>query len=235
MPPRLPSVVSAVDARGGLGRACSATVRRRTCSRSTTASDWQNGHWAQTADGSARGTTSNGSVVARKDWNVLATPASMALVVARTILGCWTGGLTDTHTAAGRRRSARHDPHSRRCGQGGPRVARSRTPALSRSESGREGSAPRNSSCGCSDCGLLEAGPLRRAHTAQGGGRGRVRTCDRSGVRGAGSAASSLYQRQQVSTRALQRSSTTLFNDSSHHEWLHTAPQRPGGSMPDLG
>jgi hypothetical protein len=33
-----------------------------------------------------------------------------------------------------------------------------------------------------------------------------------------------------VSTRALQRSSTTLFNDSSHHEWLHTAPQRPGGS-----
>jgi hypothetical protein len=56
--------------------------------------------------GEAAFTTSDGSVVARKDWKVLlvddaaipprfgsppASPASMALVIARTILGCWTG------------------------------------------------------------------------------------------------------------------------------------------------
>jgi hypothetical protein len=56
--------------------------------------------------GEAAFTTSNGSVVARKDWKVLlvddaalpprfgsppASPPSMTLVIARTILGCWTG------------------------------------------------------------------------------------------------------------------------------------------------
>ncbi|NMH97755.1 hypothetical protein [Pseudonocardia acidicola] len=62
----------------------------------------------QRLDGLGEGAfiTSNGSVVVRKDWKVLLvddsslpsqlgspplTPANVALIVAKTILGCWTG------------------------------------------------------------------------------------------------------------------------------------------------